>query len=203
MNVRRALTVLLSCLVAASLTVVGTSPARAGDSALMTATVVPAAVWPEAEPCSTGTGVHDFTVSGRGFRSDERLSVTVGDVAYPAAVADATGAYSITYEVEPMPAGTYVVGVKGDRGGKAGGRIVFGFSGCRSMNDGRLRLTGAGFAAADTISVHLDGAPAAVATGTSSANGQFDLESECAPGAHTVEVADTHDQSLTFAGFTC
>jgi hypothetical protein len=201
MNLRRALTTLLTCL-AVPLTV-GVPPAHANDSATMAATVAPATAWPKARPCTTGTGVHDFTVSGTGFQPEERLDVAVGGVAYPAAVADAAGAYSVTYEVQALPAGRYPVAVRGDRGGKAVGRIDVGFSGCRSTEDGVLRVTGAGFTAADTIRVRLDGEPAAVATGRSSETGEFDIRTECAPGKHTIEVADTHDRMLNFAEFSC
>jgi hypothetical protein len=83
------------------------------------------------------------------------------------------------------------------------GDIDVGYSACRSIKNGRLRVTGAGFDATDMISVRLDGATAAAVSGTSTERGEFDLRTTCPAGSHTLAVADTRDEFLTFAEFTC
>jgi hypothetical protein len=198
----RAATVLISLLVAMP-ALAGGPPALAAGKTAPTATVAPGTVWPEAEPCVTGTGVHDFTVSGGGFRPGELLRVTVGEVAYDETRADADGAYTVGYQVRPQPAGVYRVEVAGDRGGWAVGRIKLGYAACRSTSDGRLRVTGAGFGGTDAIAVRLDGEATAAITATSTEEGAFDLRTACPPGPHTLEVADSHENVLRFAEFTC
>jgi hypothetical protein len=104
MKTRRVAAVLISLLAAAPL-IVGTSPADAAGTGVPAATVAPGTVWPKAEPCMTGTGVHDFTVSGAGFQPDEQVTVAVGGTTYEGARADSTGAYSASYEIGSLRAG--------------------------------------------------------------------------------------------------
>jgi hypothetical protein len=202
MKKRRVATTLIALLAAAPL-LVGSSPADAGGKNVPAATVAPGTVWPKAEPCATGTGVHDFTVSGAGFQPDELVTVTVGAVAYEPTRADSTGAYSAGYEIRSLRAGAYRVDVKGDRGGRAQGKITVGYSACRSSRDGSVRVTGAGFGGTETIAVHLDGGTTTAITATSTEDGAFDLQTTCPVGPHTLDVADTHDNVLHFAEFTC
>jgi hypothetical protein len=202
MKTRRVAAVLISLLAAAPL-IVGSSPADAAGNGGPVATVAPGTVWPKAEPCATGTGVHDFTVSGAGFQPDELVTVAVGEMTYQGARADSTGAYSATYEIGSVRAGAYRVDVKGDRGGRAHGKITVGYSACRSTRDGKVRVTGAGFGGTETIAVHLDGGTTTAITATSTETGAFDLQTTCPAGPHTLDVADTHDNVLHFAEFAC
>jgi hypothetical protein len=180
------------------------APAAAATPAAMAATVTPDTVWPNAAPCTTGTGVHTFTVSGLGFQPDELLTISVGDVRYERATADENGEYTASYELKAQPAGQYDVEVVGDRGSRATGGINLGWSGCRSWKNGKIRLTGAGFTADDTVSAYLDGATAAAASATTTDGGEFELHVACVTGrTHTVAVSDTRNRALSFAEFSC
>jgi hypothetical protein len=181
--------------------VAGTTAVIAAAPSPPTATATPALVWPDAPPCTTGTGVHEFAVKGSGFHPGEILAVSVGAEKYGPTTADEHGAYTATLRIRSTPAGAYPIEVKGERGTKALGRLEVGYSACRSTVDGKLRLTGAGFAARDTITVTVDGSPAS--TVKSSATGDFDYKAVCVPGSHRASVADAHDRELAFDGFSC
>lgn len=166
-------------------------------------TVSPSRVWPVAEPCTSGTGDHDFTVTGVGFQPGETVAVTVGGVPYPGFSADSSGGYTRTFQVQSLPSGTYPVAVTGGAGSHAVSRLYIGWSGCRSVASGKLRMTGGGFAASGPVRLHLDGAATPFATTTSDGTGRFDVTVTCPAGRHDATVADLHDRTLTFAAFTC
>jgi hypothetical protein len=192
---------LLSLAAAAPLAAAGTAEAAPPPLA---ATVTPETVYPAAKPCTTGTGEHHFTVSGTGFKADERLDVTVGGISYAPATADETGAYTAGYDLKAIPAGRAAVIVTGDQGSRAVSAVTVGWSGCRSWKNGQIRLTGAGFMSHDQITARLDGDTTADATTTSGTGGDFDLRIVCDPATpHTVTLADTHQHALEFGEFSC
>jgi hypothetical protein len=178
-------------------------PAAPAAASPLPVAVAPAKVWPVAAPCTSGTGNPDFTVGGIGFQPGETVAVTVGGVPYPAFAADASGAYTRTYQVQSLPSGTYPVAVTGGAGSQALSSLYIGWSGCRSVKSGKLRMTGGGFAASGPIRLHLDGTATPFATATSDGTGRFDFTVTCPAGRHDAKVSDTQNRSLTFTAFTC
>jgi hypothetical protein len=166
-------------------------------------TVSPGRVWPVAAPCTSGTGNHDFTVTGVGFQPGETVAVTVGGVPYPGFTADASGGYTRTFQVQSLPSGTYPVAVTGGAGSQALSSVYIGWSGCRSVKSGKLRMTGGGFAASGPVRLYLDGAATPLATATSDGTGRFDVTVTCPAGRHDAGVSDLQNRTLTFAAFTC
>lgn len=179
------------------------APAVPAAASPLPVAVTPGKVWPVAAPCTSGTGDHDFTVTGTGFQPGETVAVRVGGVPYPDFAADATGGYSRTFQVQSLPSGTYPVAVTGDAGSEALSSIYIGWSGCRSVKSGKLRMTGGGFAASGTIRLHLDGVATPFATTTSDGSGRFDVTVTCPAGRHDAKVSDLANRSLTFTAFTC
>jgi hypothetical protein len=199
---RRFTHLLLLSLVAVPV-VAAAGPADAAPPPLA-ATVTPGSVFPQAKPCTTGTGEHHFTVSGAGFAPNEELTVTVGGVRYEKATADETGAYTADYDLKAIPGGRAAVIVTGDQGGRAVATLDVGWSACRSWKNDQIRLTGAGFMSSDTVSAYLDGDTTAAASVASGTGGEFDLRIVCDPATpHTVTVSDTHEHALAFGEFTC
>ncbi len=200
---RRITHLLLFSLVAVPVSAVIARPADAAPPPLAAA-VTPDTVYPQAKPCTTGTGEHHFTVSGAGFKPNEGFAVTVGGVSYEPASADAAGGYAAGYDLTSIPGGRVAVIVTGDQGSRAVSALNVGWSGCRGWRNGQIRLTGAGFMSHDTVSAYLDGDTTADASTTSGTGGDFDLRIVCDPATpHAVTVSDNHHHALEFGQFTC
>jgi len=174
--------------------------------ALPAITATPAMVYPRAEPCASGPHLpNTVQLSGNGFLARERLYVDIGEISYIGddLHADAKGRFSAGYPISSWPSGPAIVEIRGEQGSFSRTLITIGFTGCRSVRNGQLRMTGAGFAAHDTIALRLDGSATPAATSTSDEYGKYDFTTPCPRGRHSARVTDTHGREVGWQSFTC
>ena len=193
-------------LLAAASVAVPAGPAQAAPAAKPAVQVAPGLVYPQVAQCApTPARPSGFTVSGTGFKALEKLTVTIGGLAYGTTVqrADAKGRVGLTYEIKARPSGWAVVEVRGDRGSVATTKLNTGYVGCRYVSRQTLRMTGVGFAAADTVKLFLDGAATPAATAATDQGGRYDVTVACPAGSHTANVTGTPGRTLNFPAFTC
>ena len=189
---------LISLMTAVALLTIA-APAQAAPAE--TLIIEPDTVHPMVEPCYSSSGKYSFTVSGTGFKKDERIAVTVGDLEYDDTRADAKGRVEAAYAVLSQPSGTYDVVLTGAKGSSAEGELTQGWSACRSVRNGKLKIGGAGFEALDEVELTLDGE--VVETTESGEDGRFEMTVPCPRGSHDAEVMDSTGRDLSFADFTC
>ncbi|MBI4186058.1 MAG: IPT/TIG domain-containing protein [Chloroflexi bacterium] len=149
----------------------------------------------------TGSIGTEIAITGTGFRASQAMRVTFGNIQVKTVTADATGSFSSSFPIPPLPAGSYqLVVTDGVNTGSADITITVDAALSQATGNigSKLTVSGVGFTGAITIKYDDTG----VATTTADAKGGFSTTFTVPPsvaGKHTVTISDnTNTVKTTF-----